>query len=311
MSKPRIIDLEDAPPIPILYEDRAVLAVDKPAGWLVAPEDWAQTRRNLPRLLSASIQAGEWWAASRNLRFLRFVHRLDAETSGVLLGVKSPGAAPPISRLFEERGMRKRYLVVVGGRPPAASWSREDWIDDEPGRPGRYRVVNSGGRDACTRFKVLAERDGLTLLEAEPITGRTHQIRLHAMASGCPVAGDALYGFAHDAGLGLRAVELGYMDPFSRRPVCIHAPAGPFLKAYGFPAAAAGPNRAERGPAPAGGGGKPHGPGKPGKSGPGPKAGAPKPPKAATREAADQDAKTSPDPEAPVSPDGDGTGRRP
>src|SRR3981081_814023 len=104
MAKPKHIELNDGDiVIPILYEDRSVLAVDKPAGWLLAPDSWDQTGRNLQLALQSSLNAGGFWARSRNLKYLRFIHRLDAETSGVLLLAKSPGALSAYSGLFEER----------------------------------------------------------------------------------------------------------------------------------------------------------------------------------------------------------------
>jgi len=101
MAKPKAIELADGTSIPILYEDRSVLAIDKPAGWLLAPDFWDKTGRNLQLALQSSIQAGDFWARSRNLKFLRFVHRLDEDTTGVLLLVKSVGAVPAYSALFD------------------------------------------------------------------------------------------------------------------------------------------------------------------------------------------------------------------
>src|SRR5438477_2063753 len=100
MAKPDRIELPEGTVIPILYEDRAVLAIDKPAGWLLAPDSWDRTSRNLQLALMSSIRGGDYWARSRNLQFLRFAHRLDADTSGVLLLVKNSGAVQAYSRLF-------------------------------------------------------------------------------------------------------------------------------------------------------------------------------------------------------------------
>ena len=104
--------------IPVLYEDAAVMAIDKPAGWLLAPETWDRTGRNLHLALGAALSAGAHWARSRNLKYLRFIHRLDADTSGVLLLAKSPGGLRAFSRLFESRRMEKVYLAVVRGIRP-------------------------------------------------------------------------------------------------------------------------------------------------------------------------------------------------
>src|SRR5262245_3231862 len=117
MAKPSHIELPDGTRIPILYEDRSVLAIDKPSGWMLAPDSWEQTGRNLQLALNSSINAGDFWARSRNLKFLRFVHRLDADTSGVLLLAKSSGALRALSELIESRRVEKLYLAVVHGIP--------------------------------------------------------------------------------------------------------------------------------------------------------------------------------------------------
>src|SRR3954469_13490712 len=97
MAKPMIIEFPNGATIPIVYEDRVVLAIDKPAGWMLAPDDWDRTQRNLQLALLSSLNAGDYWAASRQLKFIRFIHRLDAETSGVLLLAKTPGALTALS----------------------------------------------------------------------------------------------------------------------------------------------------------------------------------------------------------------------
>lgn len=234
MARPTVIELPDGTVIPILYEDRSVLALDKPAGWLVVPDDWVQTRRNLFLALRSSWENGDWWAQSRNVRFLRFLHRLDAETSGLLLCAKSPGAVAAYSRLFEGRTMRKTYLAVVTGTMPSPAWVRRDPIGPEEGRRGRFRVDPRGGKEAETHFRVVARQERLTLVEARPVTGRTHQIRLHLRASGCWVLGDELYGQSEARGLALRSVGLEYPDPFQKRMIHISAPADEFCRRYGF-----------------------------------------------------------------------------
>jgi 23S rRNA pseudouridine1911/1915/1917 synthase len=234
VARPKIIELPDSTRIPILYEDRSVLVIDKPSGWMVAPEDWVNTRRNLSLAIRSSLENGDWWAQSRNLRFLRFIHRLDAETSGILLAVRSPGAVAAYSRLFEGRDMAKTYLAVVDGPVPGDRWTRRDPIGPDVRETGRFCVDAPDGKEAETRFEVAARGDRFTLIRAHPVTGRTHQIRLHLKASGCPVLGDDLYGRPDNRGLALRAIEIRYPDPFQRRPICIRADAEEFCRRYGF-----------------------------------------------------------------------------
>lgn len=234
VAQPKIIEFPDGTDIPILYEDRSVLVLDKPAGWLVAPDDWVNTRRNLVLALRSSLENGDWWAKSRNLRFLRIVHRLDAETSGILLAVKSQGAVAAYSQLFEGRALHKTYLAVVSGTVPGESWVRKDPIGPDAAAKGRFSVQSTEGKEAETAFRVLARQERYTLVEAKPVTGRTHQIRLHLKSSGCPVLGDDLYGQPDARGMALRAVGLEYVDPFQQRPVRIRASADDFCRRYGF-----------------------------------------------------------------------------
>src|SRR5207247_10320808 len=92
MAKPHQIELPTGENLPILYEDRSVLAIDKPRGWMLVPFSWQRTSRNLQAALISSMTAGDFWARSRGLRFLRFIHRLYADTTGILLLGKSPCA---------------------------------------------------------------------------------------------------------------------------------------------------------------------------------------------------------------------------
>lgn len=258
VAKPNFIDLPGVAPIPILYEDRSVLAIDKPRGWMLVPHSWQKTNWNLQAAIVSSISAGDFWARSRNLKFLKFVHRLDAETTGILLFAKSQGAVDSISDLFETRKMEKTYLAVVAGSPPQDEWTCRLKLGPAPGEIGRMRVDEFEGKESETHFRVLArngsrrreeadasqaDRSSVRLLtsaatalvEARPLTGRTHQIRIHLAESGCPCVGDDTYGRGRDGfKLGLRAARLAYPDPFTRRRVEIRAPCEAFCREYGF-----------------------------------------------------------------------------
>ncbi len=232
--KPDSIELPGCELIPILYEDRSVLAVDKPRGWMLLPVSWQNTGRNLQAALNSSIAARDFWARSRGIKFLRYVHRLDADTSGVLLFAKSPGAVETFSDLFEGRRMEKTYLAVVTGGPKQAEWTCQLKLAPDPRRIGRMRV-DPQGKPAETHFRVLQKKEKFTLVEAKPVTGRTHQIRVHLAEAGLPIMGDELYG-REEAGrkFGLRAVRLAYADPFTKKRVEIHAPTEKLLKEYGL-----------------------------------------------------------------------------
>lgn len=235
MARPASIELPGADPIPILYEDRSVLAIDKPRGWMLVPFSWQKTNRNLQAAIVSSIQAGDFWARSRGLKFLRFVHRLDAETTGVMLFAKSQGAVESYSELFESRRMEKIYLAVVAGKPPQEQWSCRLKLANDPRQVGRMKVDARNGKPAETHFRVLQTGRDRSLIEARPVTGRTHQIRVHLAQSGCPILGDELYGGApRGSKMGLRAVRLAYVDPFMRRKVEICAPIEQFVGAFGM-----------------------------------------------------------------------------
>jgi 23S rRNA pseudouridine1911/1915/1917 synthase len=237
LPKPAFIRIGDSLEIPILHEDRSVLAIDKPAGWMLAPSDWDRTGRNLQLAISSSIQGGEYWARSRNLKFLRFVHRLDAETTGVILFAKTQTAIPVLSRLFETRQVEKIYFAVVSGAPSKNEWSCDAPLAQHPAQRGKMRVDKTG-KPSETRFTVIQRSEKKSLIKAVPLTGRTHQIRVHLRESGFPILGDVAYGGARinsaEFPLALRAAELHYRDPFSRKAVRITAPMENFLAAFAF-----------------------------------------------------------------------------
>jgi RluA family pseudouridine synthase len=204
---------------------------------MLVPFSWQKTNRNLQAALTSSIAAGAFWARSRNLRYLRFVHRLDADTSGILLLAKSQGAVETFGGLFESRRMEKVYLAVVSGVPDPREWSCRLKLAPDPKSWGRMKVDAQQGKESETHFRVLQSEGKTTLVEAHPVTGRTHQIRVHLAEHGHPVLGDILYGRKAAQGereLGLRAVRLSYLDPFVRRRVEIRAPLEAFVREYGF-----------------------------------------------------------------------------
>src|SRR5215472_14078314 len=217
MPKSDNIELPTGEKFSILYEDRSVLAIDKPRGWMLVPASWQKTCRNLQMALTSSIAARDCWARSRNLRFLRFVHRLDADTTGILLFAKSLGAVNTFSDLFESRKMEKTYLAVVHGLPAENEWICRLKLGPDPKQRGKMRVDARNGKEAETAFRLLTVLDNTSLVEARPFTGRTHQIRVHLAQAGHPIVGDELYGSASRSDLGLRAVGLAYIDPFTKR----------------------------------------------------------------------------------------------
>jgi 23S rRNA pseudouridine1911/1915/1917 synthase len=265
MPKPDHIELPTGERIAILYEDRSVISIDKPRGWMLVPFSWQKTNRNLQAALTSSIAARDFWARSRGLRFLRFVHRLDADTTGVLLLARSQGAVASYGALFESREMDKTYLAVVTDIPKRTEWTCQLKLGPDATQHGKMKVDARHGKGAETQFRVLQALQKTALIEARPLTGRTHQIRVHLAESGHPIVGDELYGQlrapkenrgdaaarrgagttpkkieaeirsgAESPHLGLRAIALAYVDPFTRRRVQIRAPVEHFVREYGF-----------------------------------------------------------------------------
>lgn len=162
--------------LPVLYVDADVLVIDKPPGVSVNESETAA---------AASIVDRQRWVAPH------VVHRLDRDTSGVLVLARHAEAARELSRAFAERRTRKIYWAIVTGVPPEGVETAA--IGRDPRRP-RARRVRPDGRPAETRFAHLGRAGDLSWVEAQPITGRTHQIRIHLAHRRAPVFGDLSYG---------------------------------------------------------------------------------------------------------------------
>jgi tRNA pseudouridine32 synthase/23S rRNA pseudouridine746 synthase len=206
----------------LLYADDTLLVLDKPSGLLAVPGRGADKQD----CLSARVQAGYPDAL--------IVHRLDMATSGLMVMARGPAAQRALSMAFAARAVTKRYVAVVAGRlePPAEAWGVIDLpiIADWPNRPLRI-VDHQAGKPSVTRWRVL-ENDGTrTRVELEPVTGRSHQLRVHLRELGHPILGDALYAppevQALSARLLLHAWSLRFVHPLTGEALAFES-AAPF-----------------------------------------------------------------------------------
>ncbi len=216
----REVDATGDAPFEILFEDDALLVVDKPAGVVVHPAPGHRTG-TLSQALAGRAAGGEDPARAG------IVHRLDRDTSGLLIVAKSEASHRELKRMIEAREVRREYLALVEGTPPARSGT----IDAPIGRDRRVRTRMStetdDPRDARTHFTLERALPGSALLRVVLETGRTHQIRVHLQAIGHPVAGDPEYGTAGRLGLKrqfLHAARLAFAHPLGGEPVDVSSP---------------------------------------------------------------------------------------
>lgn len=170
-----------------------MLALAKPAGMCVSPEREDPQRPSLMRLLHAGIAAGKPWVRGHGLNYLMIAHQLDAEASGVLLFARSKPVLIALANLFGAEKPLLKYIALVQGAPEADRFEVDAKLAAHPVKIGQ-RCVTRSGKKSKTQFMVLERFSGYTLLGCEPLTSRTHQIRVHLRHAGLPVVGDGLYG---------------------------------------------------------------------------------------------------------------------
>jgi 23S rRNA pseudouridine1911/1915/1917 synthase len=211
-GRARTLDGNPMPLPPVLYEDDALVAFDKPSGLLVAPDRRDKARANLMDLVHTARGPD-----TAN------VHRLDPDTSGIVLCAKTKPALDFLSGQFQAKTVVKIYSALTVGIPPADEFTVDLVLKEDEAQPGRMCVVKKHGQASVTEFSVRerfpqpAGRPAFACLECRPLTGRTHQIRVHLAASGTPILNDPLYGDA--TALLLSNLKRGYKNRADERPL--------------------------------------------------------------------------------------------
>lgn len=210
-------------PLDVLYEDEQVAVIDKPAGMVVHPSFGHTSGTLVNAVLDRWPQIAQFSEPSR----AGIVHRLDKDTSGVIVVAKTQTALDSLRAQFKHRAVHKRYIALVHGTPETP-----DGVIDAPiGRDQAQRkrmAVGREGREAVTEFRLIEEYAEFSLLEVFPRTGRTHQIRVHLAFIGHPVVGDGVYGRRREAirlkRHFLHAASITFAHPVTGELVTVEAP---------------------------------------------------------------------------------------
>ena len=231
--------LPEAVPLAIVYEDADLVVVDKPAGMVVhvgaGVKSGTLVNALLHHIRNLSSMGGDLRPG--------IVHRLDRMTSGLVIVAKNDFAHRQLSADFKARAVHKTYIVLVHGRVAEESGEIRRPVGRDPVRRVRMKAGGLGAREAATRYRVARRFSRFTLLEAEPLTGRTHQLRVHFSALGHPIVGDTLYGAPGRLHLGagecetlkrnfLHASALAFQHPRSHQTMRVQSALPPELKDF-------------------------------------------------------------------------------
>jgi 23S rRNA pseudouridine1911/1915/1917 synthase len=214
-------------PLRIAWEDEHLLVVDKPAGVVVHPAPGHKHGTLVHGLLAHDVEGGEEDRPG-------IVHRLDRDTSGLLVVARSEEAHARLRALVGQRELERHYLALVVGRPRSRRGRIEAPIGRDRRDPVKHSLDTDSPREAITHFEVAELLPRHALLDVRLETGRTHQIRVHLAAIELPVAGDPVYGRPRELGLGrqfLHATRLAFTHPFTGRRIDVESPLPPDLAA--------------------------------------------------------------------------------
>ena len=210
----------EALPLPIVYQDRDLIVVDKPAGIVVHPGVGHATGTLVHGLIEHDAAGGDEDRPG-------IVHRLDRDTSGLLVVARSDEAHERLQEAIRRRQVERRYLALVKGTLRSRSGRIEAPIGRDRTDKSRHSLDTPSPRDAVTRFEVVEVLGARALLDVKLETGRTHQIRVHLEAIELPVCGDPVYGILGDLGLErqfLHASRLSFDHPFTSERIDVDSP---------------------------------------------------------------------------------------
>lgn len=180
--------------IPILYKDEHLLAVEKPARLLTSPDRYDPDRPNLMKLLHAGIALQKPWAVQQGIDYLANAHRLDFETSGIILLARNKPVLVQLANLFGSEKPLKTYYALVNGFPAEPTFEVDAPLSSHPTQAALMRVDPKNGKKSLTKFEVLETFRRHAWIKCEPVTGRTHQIRVHLKWVKLPICADQVYG---------------------------------------------------------------------------------------------------------------------
>ena len=198
--------------LPILYEDDDVIVVNKPSGLLTHAKGGLSDEPTVAEIIRPKTS----FATDTDRPGI--VHRLDRDTSGLLIIAKNPESAAHLQRQFAERTAKKTYIAITDGKPKLNAAKIDLPIGRNPSAPSTFRI-DPNGKPAQTVYRVLAENDAQSLVELKPTTGRTHQLRVHLAHLNAPILGDRVYGKSSDYRMMLHARKLEITLPSGERKV--------------------------------------------------------------------------------------------
>ena len=198
--------------LPILYEDDDVIVVNKPSGLLTHAKGGLSDESTVAEIIRPKTS----FATDTDRPGI--VHRLDRDTSGLLIIAKNPESAAHLQRQFAERTAKKTYIAITDGKPKLNAAKIDLPIGRNPSAPSTFRI-DPNGKPAQTTYHVLAENDAQSLVELKPTTGRTHQLRVHLTHLNAPILGDRVYGKSSDCRMMLHAQKLEITLPSGERKV--------------------------------------------------------------------------------------------